>query len=1061
MPTTTIDNFSGALNNRAPEKIGLTEAAELTNLLPIEGDLQMFAGKTKLNATAIGTSAPVCGHTIYRKIVNAVATSYTLVQCANKVWLDIDGAGDFRPLFTVSGTTKMTDFTQAGKYCYICTEKDTTSAATLLLNEPMRWDGSFHATGTATCAATTAVTGASSAWNTTPTGEDYANVLRGDTMWFYISSAWTGPYYVASVESDTALTLTAAGPTGTTVPYIISRTHLLSIIEPGGVLSASIDSGNATDEVGSAAWDYGFMSMALDSSKYPHFVYLGPARTSVKYSKWTGTAWETTTIVSSATTFETVNIYVDASNNPHVVYTTYPTTSTESLYYMKKSSGAWSVPTLIATDDSADWAEMAVDSDAHVHLVWKQGHGASRYIKYATNTTGSFVTTTLSTTLGGWVPSVTLNASGNPLVVWTEGGSLLYRAWSGSAWSAEVDIDGTTTVMNKKPSIAVDSSGYIHVSYAANGGAGLGCDLKYAKYISSWVLTTIDTAVYAQHTSIDTNSTPNPTITYYETTNYDLKYRTYSSSWSSATSVASTGDVGNYCTLVIDSTNYLHIGYYDKTNAVVKYWTNSTRGSALGTGDYQYKYTYRNSHSGYESNAVVDAVTVTTTSNGSRIAVTLPAEAQNPADLQIDEIVLYRTLVSGSVFRGLTTLHRTFTGYTFQTTAYIDAIGDEAISADQIPEFNDAFAYENSEGALVRYRPTATYLHGSRLYLHGDDNALRFSDMDDLEYFPANTLSVDLTTLDDTAGGFRDIGDRGNNVTAVISESSNSLLVFKRSGWVYRWSGLGWVDFSLDEAFEGDCLSAQSVASGCGRIFWISRRGPMMLQMGTNTPIPIYDKIFPTNSTPFDVAYTTGSANRVCCAVWRDYFIFSYPQTTAAANNRVYVYHIPSNTWTQLGDATTTLTASTFAIKGGPSDDGSLYMGDSSAGTVWKLFAKTSTNTYWTGTTGVVWAYKTGLIAGGAQRKKVDEVRIYLQRPISDQTLNCQMIPNVGTVPTAKSITIDADAPNATDARQLYHWIPPQESYGFQLRFSGVWTVPCTISTIEVDWHECGSEPKR
>ena len=65
-------------------------------------------------------------------------------------------------------------------------------------------------------------------------------------------------------------------------------------------------------------------------------------------------------------------------------------------------------------------------------------------------------------------------------------------------------------------------------------------------------------------------------ISYYDTTNKDLKYATCASSCSSAsswttTSVDTTGIVGPYTSIAIDSNDAVHISYRDATNSDLKY----------------------------------------------------------------------------------------------------------------------------------------------------------------------------------------------------------------------------------------------------------------------------------------------------------------------------------------------------------------------------------------------------------------------------------------------------------------------------------------------------------
>lgn len=61
-------------------------------------------------------------------------------------------------------------------------------------------------------------------------------------------------------------------------------------------------------------------------------------------------------------------------------------------------------------------------------------------------------------------------------------------------------------------------------------------------------------------------------VAWYDPTGQDLKFasRNSSGTWSSTTTIDSTGDVGTYASLAVDRTNHPAIAYYDATNADLK-----------------------------------------------------------------------------------------------------------------------------------------------------------------------------------------------------------------------------------------------------------------------------------------------------------------------------------------------------------------------------------------------------------------------------------------------------------------------------------------------------------
>ena len=119
------------------------------------------------------------------------------------------------------------------------------------------------------------------------------------------------------------------------------------------------------------------------------------------------------------------------------------------------------------------------------------------------------------------------------------------------------------------PSLALDSGGNPHISYydSTNG------DLKYAYHDgTSWQIETVDSAGdVGLYTSLALDSGGNPHISYYDDTNADLKYAYHDgTSWQIET-VDSAGIVGMYSSLALDSCGYAHISYNDNANADLKF----------------------------------------------------------------------------------------------------------------------------------------------------------------------------------------------------------------------------------------------------------------------------------------------------------------------------------------------------------------------------------------------------------------------------------------------------------------------------------------------------------
>jgi hypothetical protein len=161
---------------------------------------------------------------------------------------------------------------------------------------------------------------------------------------------------------------------------------------------------------------------------------------------------------------------------------------------------------------------------------------------------------------------------------------------AGTTWTTETVEDsntGGTDRVGLLTSLVLDSKDNPSISYydATNG------DLKFAGWEYTltpfphwhWTIMIVDsTGDVGQYSSIALDSSGDEHISYYDTTNGDLKYASrawitpYVSIWLTEV-VDSTKTVGMYSSLAIDSYDNPHISYYDATNGDLKYaeWTGS------------------------------------------------------------------------------------------------------------------------------------------------------------------------------------------------------------------------------------------------------------------------------------------------------------------------------------------------------------------------------------------------------------------------------------------------------------------------------------------------------
>ncbi|MFH0791036.1 MAG: choice-of-anchor U domain-containing protein [Candidatus Omnitrophota bacterium] len=316
-------------------------------------------------------------------------------------------------------------------------------------------------------------------------------------------------------------------------------------------------------------------AIAIDSQNRPHIAYGGKH---LYYAYYDGAAWTYETVDSAFNVGECASIAIDSNNKVHISYLDCSIGCNYVLKYATNASGRW-VTTIVDPDSDFYYNSIAIDSSNKVHisyLDWSNG-----YLKYATNASGSWITTIVDS--GGiWHASIAADSSNNVHISYCDDNSYLKYATNASGkWViTTVDSSGYLTQFS---SIAVDSSNKAHISCGDWSNGWSNADLKYATNASgSWVITTIDSpGNVGEYSSIAIDSSDKVHISYSDCSNgwgySNLKYTTNASGTWITTTVDSSGDTGGEPSIAIDSSNNVHISYLDRSNNdELKYATNAS-----------------------------------------------------------------------------------------------------------------------------------------------------------------------------------------------------------------------------------------------------------------------------------------------------------------------------------------------------------------------------------------------------------------------------------------------------------------------------------------------------
>jgi len=353
-------------------------------------------------------------------------------------------------------------------------------------------------------------------------------------------------------------------------------------VNTGGPIPSGANTTVTQLRVVDAGGDVGeYSSFVLDSTGSKHISYYDATNGDLKYATDTTGSWVNSTIDSNGDVGQYSSITVDSND---VIHISYYDESNGDLMYITDRSGSWVNTTIDSTGALGIGASVvglytsiAIDSNAKVHISYLHSNSSipASYLKYATDTTGSWVTeTAFNTTSNGLIraghySSIALDSNDKVHISAYDDADrdLIHVTNKNGSW-VKTTVQSFANV-GLYTSLAIDSNDDLHIAYHMGIYSSVGENLRYAMYNGStgWTSIEIDTlGSVGSFASLALDSNGFVHISYYDETNQQLKYATnLNGSWE-LSEIDSVGNVGSHTSISVDTNGAVDISYYDEMN---------------------------------------------------------------------------------------------------------------------------------------------------------------------------------------------------------------------------------------------------------------------------------------------------------------------------------------------------------------------------------------------------------------------------------------------------------------------------------------------------------------
>jgi hypothetical protein len=197
-----------------------------------------------------------------------------------------------------------------------------------------------------------------------------------------------------------------------------------------------------------------YTSLKLDSSGNAQISYF--ASNSLKYAKFDGVIWTTTTVDSGGIVGQWTSLALNSEGKPRISY--YDSTKGD-LKFAEWDGTSWSTQTVLSAGDSGKYTSLAIDASDRPSISFLQDLKLT-----LAQWTGSSWTVETVATDGAGLTSLVLDGSGTPSISYESSGSrLVFVSRAGTIWSSKI-IDSS---YGKYSSLARGTDGVFHISYGS------------------------------------------------------------------------------------------------------------------------------------------------------------------------------------------------------------------------------------------------------------------------------------------------------------------------------------------------------------------------------------------------------------------------------------------------------------------------------------------------------------------------------------------------------------------------------------------------------------------